>query len=117
MGSGRDPDLSRLDIQRFRNEILEQATELNGITRRDTLVVAFDLAPRSRRITVMLLETANPEIPDEFMSLPSPSPEWLNTIAQELHLKICVRQELEEARRCFCDYGAISFFHTFLVRD
>jgi hypothetical protein len=65
----------------------------------------------------MLLEAANLQIPDEFLSLTSPSPEWLSTITQEMDLKICAPQELEAARRCFCDYGAISFFHTFSICD
>jgi hypothetical protein len=59
------------------------------------------------------LEAVNLEIPDEFLSLTSLSPEWFNTIAQELDLEICASQELEAACRCFYDYGAISFFRTF----
>jgi hypothetical protein len=110
MGGGRDPSLSLLDMPRFRDEILERAAELNCITRRDALVFAFDLTLRRRRIAAMLLEAANLEIPDKFLSLTSPSPEWLNTIVQELDLKICAPQELEVTRRCFCDHGAISFF-------
>jgi hypothetical protein len=115
MGGGRGPYLSPLDMPRFRDEILERVAELNYITRRDALVFAFNLALRSRRIAVMQLEAANVEIPAEFMGLTSPSPEWLNTIAQELDLKICAPQELETARRCFCDYCAISFFRIFSI--
>jgi hypothetical protein len=104
-------------MPRFRDEILEQAAELNRITRRDALVFTFDLAPRRLQIAVILLEAANLEILEEFLSLTSPSPEWLNTIAQELDLKICAPQELEAVPRCFCDYGAISFFRTFSICD
>jgi hypothetical protein len=110
MEGGRDRYLSLLNMSQLRGEILERAAELNCITRRDALVFAFDLALRCRRIAVMLLEAANLEIPDEFLSLTSPLPEWLNNIAQELDLKICAPQELEAARRCFCNYGVISFF-------
>jgi hypothetical protein len=104
-------------MPQFNDEILERAGELNCITRRDALVFAFDLAFRRRRIAVMFFEAAKIEIPDEFLCLTSPSPESLNTIAQELDLKICVPQKLEAARRCFCDYAAISFFHTFSICD
>jgi hypothetical protein len=90
-------------MPRFRDEILERAAELNCITSRDDLVFVFDLALRRRRIAVILLEAVNFEIPDKFLGLTSPSPEWLNTIVQELDLKICAPQELEAARRCFCD--------------
>jgi hypothetical protein len=66
MGGGHDPYLSRLDMPRFRDEILERAAELNCITRTDALVFAFDLALRRRRIAVMLLEAANLEILTSF---------------------------------------------------
>jgi hypothetical protein len=66
---------SRVDMPRFRDAILERAAELNYITRRDALVFAFDLALRRCRVAVILLEAANLEIPDEFLSLTSPSPE------------------------------------------
>jgi hypothetical protein len=75
LGGGRNPYLSLLAMPRFRDEIPERAAELNYITRRDTLVFAFDLALRCRRIVVMPLEAANLEIPDEFLSHTSPSPE------------------------------------------
>jgi hypothetical protein len=62
-------------MPRFRDEIFEQAAELTCITRRDALVFAFDLALRRRRIEVLLLEAANLEIHNEFLSLTSLSPD------------------------------------------
>jgi hypothetical protein len=57
MGGGRDPHLSPLDRPTFRDHILARATELNCITRRDALILDFDLALQRRRIAVIRLET------------------------------------------------------------
>jgi hypothetical protein len=110
MGGGRGPYLSPLDLLTFRDHVRARAAELNCIKRRDGLILAFDLALQRPRITVILLEAACLELPPEFLNITSPSQEWLNGIARELDLRICVPQELEAARRYFCDYEVISFF-------
>jgi hypothetical protein len=110
MGSGHDPYLSPLDLPTFCAHVLARAAELNCITRRGALILAFDLALQRRGITVMLFEGACFELPPEFLSITPPSPEWLNGIAGELDLRICAPRELEAARRYFCDYEALSLF-------
>jgi hypothetical protein len=101
MGSGRDSYLSPLDLPTFRDHVLARASELNCITRRDPLILAFDLALQRRRISVMLLEAACLELSPEFLDIIPPSPEWLNGIVGELDLRICAPQELEAAHRYF----------------
>jgi hypothetical protein len=97
-------------MPRFRDEILEPAAELNCITRRDMLVFAFDLALRRRQIAVMLLEAVNPETPDEFLTLTSPSPEWFNTIAESWTLKFALLRNLKQLVAAFVTLVPFLFF-------
>jgi hypothetical protein len=110
MDGGRDPYLSPLDLGKFREIVLERAADLNCITRRDTLLLACDLSLRRRRIARMLLETARLRIPEDLLDVTPPSPEWVNQIGAELELKICAPQEIDAARRHFCDHDSITFF-------
>jgi hypothetical protein len=114
MTGGQDPYLSRLDRAKFHQNVLEQAGDLNCITRRDALLLACDLLRARRKTAASLLRTAAIKPPFDIMEVEPPSPEWLNGVARELELKICAPQELEAARRQFCDHAAIrSFFVTF----
>jgi hypothetical protein len=75
--------------------VLARGAELNCITRRDALILAFDLALQRRRIAVILLEAACLELPPEFLNITPSSPEWLNGIAGELDWRICTPQNLK----------------------
>jgi hypothetical protein len=114
MTGGQDPYLSRIDQSKFRDNVCERAGDLNCITRRDALLLACDLLTQRRKSAASLLRIAAMKPPDNIMVVEPPSPEWLNGVARELGLKICAPQELESARRQFCDHASIrSFFITF----
>jgi hypothetical protein len=114
MEGGRDPSISAMDVPAFRDAVTARAAELNCITRGHALLVAFDLALRRRRVGAVRLEAAHMQCPPELLQVEPPSPEWLRAAAADLGLKNCSPQELDAARRCFCDHEAIStFFITF----
>jgi hypothetical protein len=96
MDGGRDPQLSPLDIPKFRDTILERDVELNCITRPDALRLACDSAMHRRRVAAMPLQAARPEFHPELLEVHPPCSEWLNAIAQELGLKIYSPQEIDE---------------------
>jgi hypothetical protein len=62
----------------------------------------------------MLLKAARIEARPDLLQVGPPSDEWVNGVARKLELHICAPQELEAARRQFCDHPRIrSFFITF----
>jgi hypothetical protein len=63
MTGGQDPYLSSLDLPKFRDAVLERAGALNGITRRDAMLLASDLLLQRRRIAAMVLKAARLEVP------------------------------------------------------
>jgi hypothetical protein len=63
-----------------------------------------------RRVAPTLLQAARLEFHVELLEWHPPCLEWLNAIAQELGLKICLPQEIDADRRHFCDNTAISMF-------
>jgi hypothetical protein len=114
MDGSTDPYLSLLDLVKFRDAIIERCFELNCITRSEARILARDLAFTRRRIAAMLLQEARLELPADLLDVSPPSPEWMNMIAQELQVRICSPQEIDAARRHFCDHMSISmFFVTF----
>ena len=108
MSGGSDSYLATPDEDRFRDMVQSACDEVNCITSHVALSLALQLQKdrisRARRILVgigcerLLVHLPDPE---------SPSRSWLNSVCSVLSIRICRSQELELARRLFCDRDTI----------
>jgi hypothetical protein len=111
---GRFGYLSDLDIVLFRKMIVRHATDFDCISRPDAMSLAYQLRQRRQALAMKILEdlhfegAVSPDLTHKERTCSS----WLNEIADVLGLKICAPQELEAARRYFCDVRAITVFFT-----
>jgi hypothetical protein len=82
------------------------------MTRTDALNLAYRLRKRRQVMAANLLQRANFEatVSADLIRDEMPSSSWLNSIADISGLKICAPQEIEAARRSFCDVSALTMF-------
>ena len=108
MSGGTDGYLAAPDEARFRDMVQSACDEVNCITSHVALSLALQLQKerisRARRILVGIgCERLLSHLPDP----ESPSRSWLNGVCSDLKIRICRAQELELARRLFCDRDTI----------
>lgn len=109
MTGGADPYLSPGDQQQFRDFIQAACDEVNCLTATVALSLAFDLAKvRASRARKLLLAVGCPKLAARVVDPCPPSRTWLNSVCDELEVRICRSQELEVARRLFCDFDVIT---------
>ena len=108
MNGGTDSYLAAPYEARFRVMVQSACDVVNCITSRVALSLALQLQKerisRARRILVGIgCERLLSHLPDP----ESPSRSWLNGVCSDLKIRICRAQELELARRLFCDRDTI----------
>ena len=106
-GSG-EGYLAPCDMERFRTFITGACDEVNCISVHVALSVAFavekDRLSRARQILLLL---NCPKLLSHISEPGAPSRSWINGVCESLDIRICRAQELEVARRMWCDYDTI----------
>ena len=109
MKGGTDSYLAPPDEERFRCFVTSACDEVNYLTSHVALSVALQLnrdrISRARQVLVAIgCDKLTVHLPEPEM----PSRSWLNSVCAALDIKICRSQELELARRIFCDRDTIT---------
>lgn len=109
MVTGPDPYLSPPDTERFRQLIVQACDDVNCVTVTRALSLALDLRRDRQRRAVKLLQQAGCDrLAAAIEEASPPSRYWLQKICGENEITICRSEELEAARRLYCDTDAIT---------
>ena len=107
--TGPDPYLCAPDTEKFRELVCEACDDVNCVTTCRALHLAFDLRrERLRRAAKLLLSAGCDRLADGLGDPIPPSRPWLNTVCSNLEIHLCRAQELEAARRIYCDFDAVT---------
>jgi hypothetical protein len=111
---GRDEYLSPPDLLAFAEVVRQKTNEFDCITREEACTLAYNLNLQRRRRAQKMLAAAQCTTMRHLKECGKPTCEWLYKVAEELNLKICRPQAIEDVRRIFCDIPSItSFFQRF----
>ena len=107
--TGPDPYLCVPDTEKFRELVSQACDDVNCVTTCKALHLAFDLRrERLRRATKLLLCAGCDRLADGLRDPIPPSRPWLNSVCSHLDIHLCRAQELEAARRIYCDFDAVT---------
>ena len=113
MEGGSDAYLAPGDEARFKTLIDAACDEINCLTATVALSLAYDLAKnRASRARRLLLALRCPKLAAQVREPSPPSRAWINAVCERLEVRLCRAQELELARRLYCDVDAIVSWFT-----
>ena len=115
MKGGADEYLCPGDEKRFKEYILAACNEVNCVTAHVALALAFTIAKnRASRARKLLVAIGSEKLVPNVRDAEAPSRSWINSVCRRIQVKICRGQELEVARRLYCDRETvISWFLQF----
>ena len=115
MVCGPDSYLGPADERKFAEIIAQMANDVNCVSTSSALALAHDLRhERTRRARKLLLSLGCDRLAGQLPEDEPPCRSWLNSVAEQLDLRLCRAEELELARRTYCDRSAITnWFLTF----
>ena len=108
MTGGGDSYLPPADELRFHNFVLQACDSVNCICCNDALTLALNLQKERTGKAVQILVWANStKLISHLPSNEPPSRPWLNSILDVMNVKLLCGQDLEIARRVYCDRNTI----------
>ena len=112
---GPDAYLGPADERKFAELVAQMANDVNCLSTNAAVALAQDLrSERNRRARKLLLSVGCEQLAGQLPSEDPPCRSWLNSAAEHLHLRLCRAEELEIARRTYCDRSAVTnWFLTF----
>ena len=109
ISTGADPYLSAPDTKKFTEFVIDACNEINCVTTSRAVHLAMDLRKRRSQCAAKLLTLANcSRLAAGIKEFVLPSPCWLHGICSRESINICRGEELEAARRIYCDYDSIT---------
>lgn len=109
MDGGADGYLCPGDEKRFKEYISIACDEVNCLTAHTAMSLAFNMAKvRAGRARKLLHAIGCSKLALRVPEPEAPSRPWVNSVCESIDVKICRGQELEIARRIYCDYDAIA---------
>jgi hypothetical protein len=115
MIGGNDLYLSEVDQHLFLEIVRDRCDDMNCITTSCAYDVAFTLrSKRDKTAQYILIQMGLPLLALHLGDVFYPSQSWLKHFCDSKNIKICRAQQIELARRYFCNVDAIAhFFSTF----
>lgn len=111
---GANSYLSPADEIRFREIVQQLSDSANCVTTTTAVGLAHAIhVERVRRATKLLIAVGSDRLASSLQKHEFPSRPWLNSLCQGIEIRICRGEELELARRLYCDREAITqwFLH------
>ena len=109
MKTGPDPYLGPADERRFSSLIVDACDDVNCVTTATALALATDLQRSRIRSAMRLLLLAGCDRLAGTLGLPGPPcRSWLHGVCERQGIRICRGEELEAARRIYCDADSIT---------
>lgn len=109
MEGGGDSYLSPADEDLFKDHISSACDEINCVTSHVAMALAYNLAKRrASRARKILIEANSEKLLPHVPEPGPPSRPWLNSVCASIDVRICRGQELELARRLYCDRDVVT---------
>ena len=106
------------DPEKFAEIIAQMANDVKCVSTSSALALAHDLRhERTRRARKLLLSLGCDRLAGQLPEDEPPCRSWLNSVAEQLDLRLCRAEELELARRTYCDRSAITNWFFDFFRD